>query len=45
MRGFHSGTFFFKHCVTPLFVNFVLNGLAESIQPGNPEYLSDTKRR
>jgi Group II intron, maturase-specific domain len=45
VKSSYPETFFFEHCVEPLFVNFVLNGLEESIQPGNIEYLSDSKRR
>lgn len=45
VKGYHSETFFFEHFIELLFVNFVLNGLEESIQLGNIEYLSDTKCR
>jgi hypothetical protein len=45
VKDFHPETFFFKHCIEPLFANLVLNGLEESIQLSNVKYLSDTKCR
>ena len=45
VKYFRTEIFFSKHCIEPLFVNFVLNGLEESIQLGTIEYLSDAKCR